>query len=312
MPQVSKYRTGRERESQRRMMKVLVFGATGQVATALQRMAGDDLAVESLDRSAVDLAEPASCAAPIAHTKADVVINAAAYTAVDRAEDDDERAFAVNAEAPGVMARAAAARGLPLLHVSTDYVFDGLGHAAWTEDAAPAPRSVYGRSKLAGEQAVAAAGGPHATLRTSWVFSADGANFVRTMLRLGAERDSLSVVDDQRGGPTAAADIAGALIAVARAFRAGRGRSGVFHYAGAPAVSWCGFAEEIFRRTNRARRPAITPIASAAWPSRAERPMNSVLDCKRIAAAYGITQPDWRLALEEVLVRLGEKDKAAS
>lgn len=287
-------------------MKLLVFGRDGQVATELRRRAGPGLVVTVLGRGDADLSNPAACAALIAATDADAVINAAAYTAVDKAEADEALAMTVNAEAPGAMARACAARGSPFLHISTDYVFDGSGERPWREDDPIGPLGAYGRSKLAGERAVAAAGGPHATLRTSWVFSAHGANFVKTMLRLGATRDRLNVVDDQRGGPTAAADIAAALIAMARMFREGEGTSGLFHYAGAPIVSWRGFAEEIFRQAGWPRAPEVAPIATEDWPTPATRPKNSALDCGRIAAAYGIAQPDWRAALSRVLAELKE------
>ncbi|MEL7451730.1 MAG: sugar nucleotide-binding protein, partial [Pseudomonadota bacterium] len=186
-------------------------------------------------------------------TEADAVINAAAYTAVDRAEEDEAHATLINGEAPGAMARAAAAKGVPFLHISTDYVFDGAKDGAWSEDDPTAPLGAYGRSKLKGEEAVRAAGGGPVILRTAWVFSAHGSNFVKTMLRLARaqaakrsrtqdfDRDRLAVVDDQWGGPTPAADIAAALVAIARAFRAGRGVSGTFHFAGQPATTWCRF-----------------------------------------------------------------------
>lgn len=312
-------------------MRLLVFGETGQVARELSRLAAArGIALEALGRDRADLADPAACAAAVTGAEADAVINAAAYTAVDRAESEPELARAVNAAAPGAMARAAAARGLPFLHVSTDYVFDGAPGRPWREDDPTGPLGVYGATKLAGEQAVAAAGGPHAVLRTAWVFSAHGANFVKTMLRLGAERDSLRVVDDQIGGPTPARDIAAALIDIAEAFAAGRGTSGVFHFAGAPSTSWAGFARAIFAasaarggRTSPAalggktssaalggktssvagggKAPEVIPIPSADYPTPARRPLNSVLDCARIQAAYGIGQPDWRAGLDAVL-----------
>lgn len=290
-------------------MKLLVIGATGQVATELRRLACDDLSVTALGRAEADLTDPDACAARIMAADADAVVNAAAYTAVDKAEEEEDVARLVNAAAPGAMAGAAAARGLPFLHVSTDYVFDGSGDLPWPEDASTGPLGAYGRTKLEGERLVAAAGGPHAILRTAWVFSAHGANFVRTMLRVGAARDRLTVVDDQRGGPTAAADIAAALVAIARAFADGRGRSGVFHFTGAPTVSWCGFAREIFARADWIAAPEVVPIATEDWPTPAVRPRNSALDCRRIREAYGIEQPDWRVALDAVLAEL--KDSAA-
>ncbi len=291
-------------------LKLLVFGRTGQVATELRRLSGPDLAIEALGRDAADLSDPDRCAAAVAATDADAVINAAAYTAVDRAEQEEALATRVNGDAPGAMARAAAARGLPFLHVSTDYVFDGSGDRPWREDDPVAPLGAYGRSKLAGERAVAAAGGAHVILRTAWVFAGHGANFVRTMLRVGATRERLTVVDDQRGGPTAAADIAAALVAIARAFAAGRGVSGVFHFAGAPTVTWRGFAEEIFRQADWIAAPEVAPISTKDWtkdrPAAAARPSNSALDCAKIAQAYGIAQPAWREALATAIGELKE------
>ena len=285
-------------------LSLLVFGRTGQVATELQRLAGADLRVTALDRAAADLADPAACAAAIAATDADVVVNAAAWTAVDGADAEEDAAMVVNGHAPGAMARACAARAIPFLHVSTDYVFDGSGERPWREDDPVAPLNAYGRTKLEGERQVAAAGGPHAILRTAWVFSAHGANFVKTMLKHGAVRDRLTVVDDQRGGPTAAADIAAALVAMARALHEGRGVSGVFHFAGAPTVSWRDFAVEIFRQADWMKAPEVAPIRTEDWPTPAARPRNSALDCGKITAAYGIAPPDWRASLAAVLAEL--------
>ncbi|MGB7318914.1 MAG: dTDP-4-dehydrorhamnose reductase, partial [Planktotalea sp.] len=226
-------------------MRVLVFGKTGQVARALQRFDG----VTALPRAEVDLSDPTACAAIIAGTDADVIINAAAYTGVDTAETDSYMAFRVNSEAPTAMATAAAKRALPFLHVSTDYVFDGSGAQPWRENDPTGPLGVYGASKLAGEQGVRAAGGPLAILRTSWVVSAHGNNFVRTMLRLGAEREALTIVADQIGGPTCARDIAAALMGMAEQLQSDPSKSGTYHFAGAPDVSWADFAREIFAQS---------------------------------------------------------------
>lgn len=285
-------------------MKALVFGTTGQLAIELARRAPADVALTALGRAEADLADPAACAEAIAAADADIVINAAAYTAVDQAETERVTAQAVNAEAPGAMAAACATRGLPFLHVSTDYVFDGSGSRPWREDDATSPLGVYGATKLDGERRIAAAGGAHVILRTAWVFSAHGKNFVKTMLRLGAERDALSVVDDQRGGPTAAADIADALWAIAGAFRDGRGQNGIFHFAGTPTVSWADFAEAVFAASSLPRKPVVNRIPSAAYPTPARRPENSALDCSRIREAYGMEQPDWRKALSQVIKEL--------
>jgi dTDP-4-dehydrorhamnose reductase len=295
-------------------LSLLVFGAGGQIGTELRRLAGPALRVIALDREAADLRDPEACAAAIARTEAEAVVNAAAYTAVDRAETEEALAARVNAEAPGAMARAAAARGLPFVHFSTDYVFDGSGDRPWRETDRPAPLNAYGRTKLHGERRVAEAGGAHAVIRTSWVHAGHGANFVRAMMRLARERDRLSVVDDQRGGPTAAADAARAAATVARALVAGRGASGVLHYTGAPAASWREFAEAIFAQGVEigalSRRPEVTPIPSSAWPTPAARPRNSVLDCGRIGAVFGVEPPDWRASLRGVLEEIAEADKA--
>jgi len=288
-------------------LRLLIFGSTGMVATELRRLAGEGLAVTALGRDDADLADPEACAARVAEAEADVVINAAAWTAVDKAEEEEALATRINAEAPGAMAAASAARGIPFLHISTDYVFDGGGDRPWREDDPVAPLGAYGRSKLAGERAVLAAGGHAVILRTAWVHAAHGQNFLRTMLRVGAERARLAVVDDQRGGPTAAVDIAVALVTIARAWQAGRGVPGVFHFCGRPATTWYGFARAIFARAGWARTPKIEPIRTEDWPTPAARPANSVLECAKIRAAYGIEQPDWRVSLETILAEIREQ-----
>ena len=285
-------------------MRILVFGTTGQLARELLRRAPEGVTVQAVGRDVADLTDPAACAAVVAATDADLILNAAAYTAVDQAETDRATADLVNGEAPGAMARAAAARGLPFLHVSTDYVFDGAGTRPWREDDPVAPLGAYGASKLLGELQVAEAGGQAVILRTAWVFSAHGKNFVKTMLRVGAEREALSVVDDQRGGPTAAADIADALFTIATAFGKGRGVPGIYHFAGAPTVSWADFAEAIFAASSLPRKPVVNRIPSSDYPTPAKRPGNSALDCSLLAKTYGITQPDWRKSLADVIGEL--------
>lgn len=279
-------------------MTLLVFGQTGQVARELARRAPDAV---YLGRAQADLADPAACAAAIRAHAPDVVINAAAWTAVDRAETEEDAALVVNGAAPGAMAQECAARGIPFLHVSTDYVFDGSGTAPWKPQDPVAPLGAYGRTKLAGEQAVRAAGGRHAILRTSWVFSAHGANFVKTMLRLGADRPALRVVADQIGGPTPAGGIAAALLAMAHALRQGA-TGGTWHYAGAPDTSWACFARETFALAGLA--VTVEDIPTAAYPTPARRPLNSRLDCAALTADFGITRPDWRQALAEVVSEL--------
>jgi len=279
-------------------MRVLVFGENGQVATALRARAGD-MDVICLGRDQADLGTPDMLRAVIAATDADVIINAAAYTAVDRAEEDKDHAEQVNHLAVGTIARAAAKRGIPLLHISTDYVFPGDGTQPWQPGDETGALCVYGATKRRGEEAVDMAGGPYAILRTSWVFSATGANFVKTMLRLGAERDALTIVGDQIGGPTAAYDIADALLTMARAFKDGTATSGIYHLAGAPDVSWAGFATEIFAQANITC--TVTPIPTTDYPTPATRPLNSRLDCTTLETVFGIPRPDWRHSLATVL-----------
>jgi len=284
------------------LKKALVFGATGQVAQALQRCAGG-VVLEVRGRDEADFADPAACADWVARTDADVVINAVAYTAVDKAEGNADLAHLVNAVTPGAIAVAAAARGLPLIHISTDYVFDGAGDAPFAVDYPTAPLGVYGRSKLAGEDAVRGAGGVHAIFRTSWVVSADGANFVKTMLRLGAERERLTIVADQVGGPTPAADIAEACFAAARQLLADPLKSGTYHLSGGPDVSWADFAREIFRQAGLGCE--VVDIRSSAYPTPARRPLNSRLDNSRTEAVFGLLRPDWRQGLADILKALG-------
>jgi dTDP-4-dehydrorhamnose reductase len=278
-------------------MRLLVFGESGQVARELARFVPD---ARLLGRNEADLADPASCAAQVRACRPDAVIIAAAFTAVDRAEAEEDAAQVVNADAPGAIARACAGLGAALVHLSSDYVFDGSGARPWRVDAPPAPLNAYGRSKLAGERAVRAAGGAHVILRTSWVFSAHGTNFVKTMLRLGAARDRLAVVADQTGGPTPASGVAAACLTLARALREGAA-GGTYHYAGAPETSWACFARETFRQAKMA--VTVEDIPTAAYPTPARRPLNSRLDCTGLAD-FGLARPDWRAALADVLREL--------
>jgi dTDP-4-dehydrorhamnose reductase len=271
------------------------------VARELARRCPAGVTARFLGRDQADLMDPAGCAAAIADC--DVVINAAAWTAVDKAEAEETAATVVNGAAPTAMAQRCAALGLPFLHISTDYVFDGTGEAPFRPDHPTAPLGAYGRSKLAGEQGVLAAGGRSIILRTSWVVSAHGANFVKTMLRLGRERDSLNVVADQIGGPTSAAAIADALYTAATAMAQGA-PGGVHHFAGGPDTSWAGFARQIMTRTGLACQ--IHDIPSSAYPTPAKRPLNSRLDCSGITAAFGIPRPDWRAGLDEILQELSD------
>lgn len=283
-------------------MTLLVFGKTGQVATELQARAGsfeEDMLF--LGRDQADLSDPAACAAAIDAHKPSAVINAAAYTAVDKAEEEEALATRINGEAPGTMARACAALGIPFLHVSTDYVFAGTGTSAWTETDPIAPQNAYGRSKAAGEAAIVAAGGTWAILRTSWVFSAHGANFVKTMLRLSESRDALSVVEDQIGGPTPAGAIAEALLTMLQQMRTGA-KGGLYHFSGTPATSWKCFARETFDLAGRA--VTVSGIPTSDYPTPASRPLNSRLDCSALAADFKIEQPDWQAHLAEIVKEL--------
>lgn len=288
---------------------ILVFGKTGQVAQELARHAGARPIV-FLGRDQADLTRPAQCRAMIEQHRPQAVINAAAYTAVDRAQEEPDTAMAVNGTSVGEIAAACAAHDIPLVHISTDYVFDGTGQTPHSPDDATAPINVYGRTKLAGEDLIRAQAGRYAILRTSWVFSAHGNNFVKTMLRLSETRDALSVVDDQIGGPTPAADIAKACLHLADRLidrlidrrTAGpaddRLDRATLHFSGAPDVSWAGFAQEIFSQTGRAVQ--VTGIPTIDYPTPAKRPLNSRLDCSSLSD-HGLTRPDWRDGLRAVL-----------
>ncbi|MGR3462424.1 MAG: dTDP-4-dehydrorhamnose reductase [Roseovarius sp.] len=285
-------------------MRVLVFGRTGQLATEIARRAQGGVTLDMAGRDRADLEAPETCAALIREAAPDAVINAAAYTAVDRAEKEEGRATRVNAAAPGAMAAECAALGIPLVHISTDYVFDGSGTAPRQPGAATAPLGAYGRSKLAGEVAVRESGAPHAILRTSWVVSAHGANFVRTMLRLGHERDRLRIVADQVGGATPAAALADACLHIAGALCADPGKTGTYHFAGTPETSWAGFARAIFDMAGIAC--PVEDIPTADYPTPAQRPLNSRLDCRTTRDAFGLEQPDWRDGLRDILTELGD------
>lgn len=291
------------------MKPVLVTGARGQVGTELARAAWPaGWQAIAVDRATLDLADPQAIAALVAagHEGSPwaAVVNAAAYTAVDRAETDSVTAWQVNALAPAAFGAACAAAGVPLVQVSTDYVFAGDKAGAWQVDDPVAPLGVYGASKLGGELAVRASGARAAIVRTAWVVSAHGANFVKTMLRVGAERDTLRVVDDQRGSPTSAADLAAALIRIAvRLAEDANAATGTFHFSNAGDTSWAGFAAEIFRQSAARGGPsaAVEPIATVDYPTPARRPANSLLGHDAIRQAYGIEPRPWQAALGDIL-----------
>jgi dTDP-4-dehydrorhamnose reductase len=290
--------------------RLLVLGAGGQVGSELVR-AGPvrGFAVTGLTRADLDITRAEDVRDAIVRAGCALVVNAAAYTAVDRAEREPEAAFAVNRDGAANVASACTVADVPLLHLSTDYVFDGTKATSYVESDPVHPLSVYGASKAAGERAVVERLARHIVLRTSWVYSAVGHNFVRTMLRLGAERDRLSVVADQVGCPTSAADLAATVLTLAEALLGdGRERWGTYHYAGAGETSWHGFAVAIFdlAAPYSGRRPEVVPIATSEYPTPARRPHRSVLDCTRICETFGIRQRPWRDGLAEVVRALHE------
>ena len=295
-----------------RSIHLLQFGASGQLARELIRALAKDSGIGStvLSRAQADFSKPQEIAeAVLAAPKVDVVVNAVAYTAVDRAESEKELAACVNAEAVGRLAKACRDRKIPLIHVSTDYVFDGTKSAPYVESDATNPLSVYGRTKLAGEALIRDSLNEHVILRTSWVYSAHGSNFVKTMLRLGAEREELRIVDDQWGAPTSATDLARAIVKIVRnlAVSEDDGRFGTFHFSDAGGTTWRRFAEEIFRQAPWSGVSAqVVPIGSADYPTPARRPANSRLDTTKIGRVYGVAPPPWQTSLTSVLADLKE------
>ncbi|MBV9828167.1 MAG: dTDP-4-dehydrorhamnose reductase [Alphaproteobacteria bacterium] len=288
-------------------MKLLITGAGGQVGHALRQLpwpSGDEAL--AYDRSGLDIADREAVFARITANRPDLVINAAAYTAVDRAETEPEAADAGNRAGPANLAAACHERGIPLIHISTDYVFDGSKTGPYREDDPVSPLGVYGTTKEAGDRAVRETLPQHVIVRTAWVYSAYGHNFVKTMLRLASERPVLRVVADQTGSPTSAADIAAAIAAIAAQLKAGKSRWGTYHFAGGGAVTWHGFAEAIFELAapQRGASPQVDAITTADYPTPARRPANSVLACDRIAEAFSITPRPWRTMLADVIAEL--------
>ena len=291
-------------------MRIAVTGKTGQVVTSLiERGAAAGHEVIALGRPELDLADPASVLRVIADAAPDVIVSAAAYTAVDKAESESELAHAVNGAGAGTVALAAKALGVPLIHISTDYVFDGKGDRPYRESDPTGPTGVYGASKLAGEEAVLAAYPEgSAVLRVAWVYSPFGGNFVKTMLRLAGDRDEISVVADQVGNPTSALDIADGVVKVATNLVADAEPAlrGIFHMTAGGEASWADFAEGIFAASAARGGPSagVKRITTAQYPTPATRPANSRLDCGKIAAAHGVALPDWHGSLETVVARL--------
>ncbi|OBQ69506.1 dTDP-4-dehydrorhamnose reductase [Mesorhizobium erdmanii] len=291
-------------------MRLAVTGRDGQVAASLLEagQARTGVEVVAIGRPELDLARPETVIDAIAAAKPDIVVSAAAYTAVDQAEDEPDLAFAVNATGAGKVAQAAARLGVPVIHLSTDYVFDGSAPGAYVETDATAPLGVYGASKLAGEQAVAAAGPRHLILRPAWVYSPFGRNFAKTMLRVAADRDEISVVADQWGNPTSALDIADAILHAATMlhedthFRA----FGVYHLVGTGETNWSGFARHILDTSLASGGPwaDVRDIATKDYPTKARRPVNSRLSSAKFAATFGWTAPEWRKSTERIVRRI--------
>ncbi|HEV2275359.1 MAG TPA: dTDP-4-dehydrorhamnose reductase [Acidobacteriaceae bacterium] len=292
--------------------RVLIIGGSGQLGLELQRsFAGTDPLV-AVDREVVDLTAPDRIRAIVASVKPDVILNAAAYTAVDQAESQAEIAMAVNARAPGILAEEASRIGALLVHYSTDYVFDGSKVGAWTEEDAPAPLNEYGKTKLAGEEAIREVGGTYLIFRTSWVYGPHGKNFLLTMLRLGRERDELSVVDDQYGAPTSSLELARATReivdgALAGKFGAAKDWAGLYHMTCGGETTWCGFTRAIFARARALlgdRNPVVKAIPTSEYPTPAKRPRNSVLSNTRLQARFGVRMLSWEEALDDVLQQM--------
>ena len=274
---------------------ILVFGKTGQVSRELERLG----AVTALSRDEANLSDPLACADAIKHHSPNAVINAAAYTAVDDAEAEEVVAAVINGDAPKAMAEACASLGIPFVHISTDYVFEGAGQVPWQPYDQTAPQNAYGRTKLSGETGVTESGAVYAILRTSWVVSAHSANFIKTMLRLSETRDALNVVADQIGGPTPARAIAVASLQIAKQLIQDPSKSGTYHFGGTPDVSWADFAREIFHQAGKSM--VVNPIPTTDYPTPARRPMNSRMDCTSTEQTFGIERPNWRTELKTIL-----------
>lgn len=277
---------------------ILVFGKTGQIASELQRLAG----VVALGREEADLSKPQACADAIRRLAPKAVINAAAYTAVDKAEKNEELASVINGNSPILMAKVCKELDIPFVHISTDYVFGGAIGTPWTHKDPTAPQNAYGRSKLLGENGIRANCAVYAILRTSWVISEYGSNFVKTMLHLSKTRNMLEVVNDQIGGPTPARDIADACFQITDQLIKSPSKSGTYHFSGFPDVSWAELANKIFEQAGRS--VTVVPVETTEYPTPAPRPLNSRLDCNSTKEIFGISRPDWRLGLKLILNEL--------
>jgi dTDP-4-dehydrorhamnose reductase len=284
--------------------RILILGAQGQLGVELQSAFKGAGQVIALSRAACDLSNPSSIRAAVQDAHPDVILNAAAYTAVDRAESQPELAMRINGEAPGILAEEAKKSNALLVHYSTDYVFDGTKSASWLEDDPVHPLNVYGETKLAGEQNIQQSGGQYLIFRTSWVFSPRGNNFLLTMLRLGRERPELRIVTDQRGAPTSTQALASA---TRRIIESSTQVSGLYHMTCAGETTWCGFAQAIFARAREDKSWAsVTGIPSSEYPTAAKRPANSVLSNEKLKSTFGIELPTWESALETTLRELNK------
>ncbi|MET0951543.1 MAG: dTDP-4-dehydrorhamnose reductase [Pseudomonas sp.] len=285
-------------------MRILISGQHGQVSRELQLRLSAVGELVVLGRDQLDLAQPQQIRQQVQSVRPDLIINAAAHTAVDQAESEPDLAFAINATGPGILAEEASALGIPLIHYSTDYVFDGSKAEPYTEADAPNPLGVYGKSKLAGEQAITAVKGEHLILRTSWVYSTHGRNFLLTMQRLLQEKPEMRIVADQIGAPTWAGTIAASTVALIERWQAGQaGAWGTYHLTAQGETSWFGFAQAIGEALREQGKPCanLLPIPSSDYPTPAARPLNSRLDCSRLQREWGVSQPDWQTALRECL-----------
>jgi dTDP-4-dehydrorhamnose reductase len=278
---------------------ILVFGKNGQVGNELSQNKN----VIALDRNQADLLNPNECFDAVLYYKPRAVINAAAYTAVDKAENDESKAYVINGEAPAAIAKACKVLEIPLVHISTEYIFDGSGDNYWSTESPPNPINVYGKSKLKGEEGVIKNSSIYAIIRTSWVFSSHGNNFVKTMLKLLLLKNTIQVVSDQIGGPTSAKSLAKACLETVRQLQIYPKKSGIYHFCGNPTISWFEFASIIFYKIGR--KVNLKKIPTSGYPTPAKRPLNSAMDCNKIYESFKITQPKWEDELDIVLDELG-------
>jgi dTDP-4-dehydrorhamnose reductase len=304
-----------DRDRHRNQNRILIIGSAGQLGVELQKIFAGAGSITAVDLPTIDITNEAQLRAFIRETDPNIILNAAAYTAVDRAESEPEIAHAVNAEAPRIMAEESLRSNALLVHYSTDYVFDGTKPGPWVETDAPNPLSVYGATKLAGERAVESVGGKTLIFRTSWVYGSHGKNFLLTMLRLGQERDQLSIVDDQIGAPTTSSELAAATHTIVEGILSGQfgdpaSWSGLYHTTCSGSTSWFGFAEAIFTRASEllaANAPTLTPILTSAYPTPAKRPHNSILSNEKLKARFGVALSSWESALDDVFEALIEQ-----